>query len=73
MQKGFVRLVTGLVFVALLGGCASSPEFEGISPDELFEMGTREFDAGEWGEAIKVLEQLSTPGNGERPSRFWNS
>lgn len=58
MFKGFTKVVTGLVFIALLGGCASSSEYEGLDSEELYAVGAREFEAGEWDKAIEVFERL---------------
>ncbi|TFH66146.1 MAG: tetratricopeptide repeat protein, partial [Gemmatimonadales bacterium] len=58
MFTGYAKVVAGLFSLALLGGCASSSEYEGLQPDELFDVGAREFDAGEWDKAVTVFERL---------------
>jgi outer membrane protein assembly factor BamD len=58
MFKGYAYVVAGLLAVALLGGCASSSEYQGLPVDELFAAGAREFEAGEWDKSIEVFERL---------------
>jgi outer membrane protein assembly factor BamD len=58
MFKGYARVLAGLFYVALLGGCASTSEFEGLDADALFEMGAGEYEAGEWDRATEVFERL---------------
>lgn len=58
MFTGYAKVVAGLFSLALLGGCASSSEYQGLQPDELFDVGAREFDAGEWDKAVTVFERL---------------
>lgn len=58
MFTRYGRTLAGLFSIALLGGCASAPKFEGIEPGDLFEMGAREFEAGEWDESIEIFERL---------------
>jgi len=58
MSKGYVQVVAGLFAVALLGGCAATSEFEGLDGDDLFEIGAREYEAGEWDKATEVFERL---------------
>ena len=58
MFTGYIKVVAGLVSLALLGGCASSSEYQGLQPDELFAIGAQEFDAGDWDKAVEVFERL---------------
>jgi len=58
MHKGFTRTVACAFSIALLGGCASTSEYEGFEPDQLFELGSAEFEAEEWGKATDVFERL---------------
>ena len=58
MFTGYGKIVAGLVSLALLGGCASSSEYEGLQPDELYARGAQEFEAGEWDKAVEVFERL---------------
>ncbi len=58
MYTGYAKVVVGLFSLALLGGCASTSEYQGLQPDELFEAGAREFNAGDWDKAVEVFERL---------------
>lgn len=46
--------------LALLGAtaCASTTPYAGMTADDLFELGQREFEEGDWGEATEVLDHL---------------
>jgi len=48
-----------------LQGCSSAPPYQGMSGDELFELGAQEFAGGDWDEAIRVFERflLADPTN----------
>jgi outer membrane protein assembly factor BamD len=58
MSKGYGKATIGLFLVALLGGCASAPPYEGLEPEEVFDLGARAFDAEDWDEATKAFERL---------------
>jgi outer membrane protein assembly factor BamD len=58
MFIGYSKVVAGLFSLALLGGCASTSKYQEVPPDELFEAGAREFDAGDWGKAVEVFDRL---------------
>ncbi len=58
MFTGYARLIVGLFSLALLGGCATTSEYEGLEADQLFEAGAREFEGGEWDKAVEVFERL---------------
>lgn len=58
MSTGYAKVVAGLFSLALLGGCASTSQYQDLQPDELFEAGAREFDAGDWDKAVEVFERL---------------
>ena len=47
-----------LLLGASLGGCASTPPYQGMEAEELFELGAREFEAGDWDEAVRVFERF---------------
>lgn len=47
-----------LALGVLLQGCSSAPPFQGMSGDELFELGASEFEAGDWDEAVRVFERF---------------
>lgn len=51
---------TALFFLvgALLPGCSSAPPYQGLSGDELFELGAREFEEEDWDEAVRVFERF---------------
>ncbi len=58
----YTRLLTAAaVFLlgGLLQGCASEPPYQGLTADQLFELGTREFQEEDWDEAIRVFERLA--------------
>jgi outer membrane protein assembly factor BamD len=42
----------------LLGGCASAPPYQGMSADQLFELGSQRFQDENWGKAAEVFERL---------------
>jgi outer membrane protein assembly factor BamD len=56
----YKRLLIAAAFLlpAFLPGCASEPAFQGLGVDELFELGTREFQEEDWDEAVRVFEHL---------------
>jgi len=58
MFTGYAKVIAGLFSLALLGGCASSSEYQGLHSDDLFEVGARGFDAGDWDKAVEVFERL---------------
>lgn len=58
MLRGYFAVIAGLLALASLGGCASSSPYEGLQPDQLFEAGSREFDAGDWDKAVEIFERL---------------
>lgn len=43
---------------ALLQGCTSSSPYQGLSADQLFELGARAYEAQDWDEAIRVFERF---------------
>ena len=58
MFTGYAKVIIGLLSLAFLGGCASTPKYQGLQSDELFEAGARGFDAGDWDKAVEVFERL---------------
>ncbi len=58
MFTGYAKVIAGLFSLALLGGCASTPKYQGLHSDDLFEVGARGFDAGDWDKAVEVFERL---------------
>lgn len=58
MSKRYEKVVAGLFSIALLGGCASSSEYRGLPPDELFAVGAQQYEAKDWDKAIDVFERL---------------
>ncbi|MGD8362967.1 MAG: outer membrane protein assembly factor BamD [Gemmatimonadota bacterium] len=47
-----------LLLGAFLGGCASTPPYQGMDADQMFELGARDFEAGDWDEAVRVFERF---------------
>ncbi|MBT8396383.1 MAG: outer membrane protein assembly factor BamD [Gemmatimonadetes bacterium] len=58
MRNGLGNLLVSLFSLALVGACASTSPFDGLEPDDLFEMGAREFEASEWDRATEAFERL---------------
>lgn len=58
MSIRFLRLTAlALPFLGATS-CASAPPFAGMTADELFALGEREFAEGDWEEAAEVLDHL---------------
>ncbi len=54
-----LSIPAALLFLgAFFSGCASAPPFQGMSGDEIFDQGAREFDAGDWDKAIRAFERF---------------
>ena len=47
-----------MMLVVALGACASTPRWQGLTASQLFEMGSAEFEAGDYGDASETLERL---------------
>jgi outer membrane protein assembly factor BamD len=47
-----------LLLGGFLGGCASTPPYQGLDADQLFELGAQEFEAGKWDEAVRAFERF---------------
>jgi len=58
MSKGYGIVAAGLFLGAILGGCASSSEFQGMQPDELYAAGAQLFEEGDWRKSTEVFERL---------------
>jgi outer membrane protein assembly factor BamD len=58
MHTAHVRAVTAFLLGVLLGGCASAPPYQGMSADQLFELGSQRFEEEDWGKAVEVFERL---------------
>lgn len=58
MFTGYVKLAASLILLAFLGGCASTSPYQGLQPDELFELGSQEFEDEDWDKAVEVFERL---------------
>jgi outer membrane protein assembly factor BamD len=54
--KAAVFLLSG----AMLLGCASTPPYQGMGADELFELGSAKFQEEDWDEAVDVFERVIT-------------
>lgn len=63
MPKLFValRLVPAaslILLAAVAAACASTPPYQGLTTDQLFELGAREFEEKDWDEAVRVFERF---------------
>lgn len=58
MSKGYGIVAAGLFLSALLGGCSSTSEYQGLQPDELYTVGAQLFEEGDWDKATEVFERL---------------
>lgn len=59
MQKRLLRDAVLLGLAALLtGGCASAPPYQGLTADEIHALAQREFDSGDYDDAIEALGRL---------------
>lgn len=47
-----------LLLVGLLGACASGSPYQGLSADQLFEMGAQEFAEEDWDAAVRAFERF---------------
>ncbi|MFC1660100.1 outer membrane protein assembly factor BamD [Gemmatimonadota bacterium] len=54
----FLSVAAVAVLLALLGSCSSAPRYQGMDADQLYELGVREFESGDWDEAVRVFERL---------------
>ncbi len=57
-QTPVAALLAAALLAGLLTGCASTPPYQGLSSQELFDTGAREFEEEDWDEAVKVFERL---------------
>lgn len=58
MHTAHVKASATLLVGILLGGCASTPPYQGLSADQLFELGSQRFEEEDWGKAAEVFERL---------------
>lgn len=42
----------------LLPGCSSAPPYQGMSADDLFDLGARSFEAQDWDDAVRIFERF---------------
>lgn len=60
MDASARKTVVGILLLGTFaGGCASAPRYEGLSPDQLFALGAREFRERDWGDAAEVFQRLT--------------
>lgn len=60
---GFERKLTSIALmsgVALMSACASTPAFQGWTPEQLMQYGEQAMADGEWGDAQDAFERLVT-------------
>ena len=58
MHTAHVKAIFAFLFGILLGGCASTPPYQGMSADQLFELGAQRFEEEDWSKAAEVFERL---------------
>jgi outer membrane protein assembly factor BamD len=58
MHIAHTKAVVALLLGILLGGCASAPPYQGMSADQLFELGSQRFQEEDWGKAAEIFERL---------------
>lgn len=58
MAIRFLRFTALLLPFLATAACASAPRFAGMTADELFAAGEREFEEGDWEEAAEILDHL---------------
>jgi outer membrane protein assembly factor BamD len=58
MYKRHSYIAGALLVAALLGGCASGSPYQGMSADQLFEIGAQEFQEEDWDEAVRAFERF---------------
>ena len=58
MSKAYRKGITGLFLIALMGGCASAPRYDGMEADDLFALGAQAFEEEDWDESTQVFERL---------------
>lgn len=52
----------GVICLAAVAGCTSTPPYEGMTAEEAFAYSQRRFEEGEYGDAIEALERLTASG-----------
>jgi outer membrane protein assembly factor BamD len=58
MHTAHARAVTFFLLGVLSGGCASAPPYQGMSAEQLFDLGSQMFQEENWGKAAEVFERL---------------
>ena len=58
MYKRHSFVAGALLLGAILGACASGSPYQGLSADQLFEIGAEKFDEGDWDEAVRAFERF---------------
>ena len=53
-----LRGLTVMMMAVTLSGCASTPEYQGWTPEQLYQYGDEALNAGDWGEAQSAFERL---------------
>jgi outer membrane protein assembly factor BamD len=46
------------VLLALQAACSSTPPYQGLTVDDLYDLGVREYEAEDWDEAIRAFERV---------------
>jgi len=59
-MSSFARRFTVLAFLALplLGGCGGSNPYQGMEPQQLFDLGRQKYEERDWNDAIRPLDRL---------------
>lgn len=60
MSKGSLNLTVAVILLVagLASACASGPRYQGMTGDQLFELGAQKFAEKDWGKAAEVFERL---------------
>jgi outer membrane protein assembly factor BamD len=58
MHTAQSKAIAAFLLGTLLGGCASTPPYQGMSADQLFDLGSQRFQEENWGKAAEVFERL---------------
>lgn len=55
-----VRGTSLVILAAMAAACASVPPYQGLTTEQLYELGVRKFEEKNWDEAVRVFERFLT-------------